>query len=375
MKYRKEEKHTLYWHTYTDHLREMFHEMLKTSELADVTLVSDDLRQFKAHKIVISACSAVFKQILKDLPQNSSVIYLRGIQHQEMESILQFMYLGETTFDQERMNELFNVAKNLEIKDLNANVELVDTRNEEEIQDKESDDEENNAEPIPQQINAPSEVKKDLEIRESNSSFEFSEDIKDKQNLKVEKPNLTIQKKVTNFSCEHCDFQATRKANLKVHIESKHEGVKWACNQCPYQASYQGNLWEHKRGVHMGLKKEAKYTCSLCDYRATIKSNLLIHMQSKHESAVQDKIEKFQCEHCDFQTTRKPYLKVHIGAQHLGVRYPCNECGFQFKGQSHLIAHKRTVHEGLRFSCDQCDFSATRKDIIRNHIQSKHYTV
>ena len=98
-------------------------------------------------------------------------------------------------------------------------------------------------------------------------------------------------------------------------------------------------------------------------------------MQSKHESAVQDKIEKFQCEHCDFQTTRKPYLKVHIGAQHLGVRYPCNECGFQFKGQSHLIAHKRTVHEGLRFSCDQCDFSATRKDIIRNHIQSKHYTV
>ena len=108
MKYRKEEKHKLYWNTYTDHLREMFHEMLKTSELADVTLVSDDLRQFKAHKIVLSACSAVFKQILKDLPQNSSVIYLRGIQHQEMESILQFMYLGETTFDQERMNEVFS---------------------------------------------------------------------------------------------------------------------------------------------------------------------------------------------------------------------------------------------------------------------------
>ena len=69
--------------------------MMKSNELElNVTLVCDDKKQFKAHKIVLSACSSVFRRIIKDLPKNGSVIYLRGIQHQEMESILEYMYLG-----------------------------------------------------------------------------------------------------------------------------------------------------------------------------------------------------------------------------------------------------------------------------------------
>ena len=110
------EKYQLDWDAYSDHLREMLHNMLRSNELTDVTLVCDDKRKFKANKIVLSACSSVFKSIINDLPQNSSVIYLRGIQHQEMKSILEFMYLGVATFYQERMNEFLNVAKNLEIK-------------------------------------------------------------------------------------------------------------------------------------------------------------------------------------------------------------------------------------------------------------------
>ena len=121
-----QEKYNINWHTYSDHLREMLHEMMKSNELTDVTLVCDDKKQFKAHKIVLSACSSVFKSIINDLPQNSSVIYLRGIQHQEMESILEFMYLGVATFYQERMNEFLNVAKNLEIKEISKDVELDD---------------------------------------------------------------------------------------------------------------------------------------------------------------------------------------------------------------------------------------------------------
>ena len=90
----EQEKYNLSWRTYSDHLREMLHDMLKSEKLTDVTLVCDDKRQFKAHKIVLSACSSVFKSIISDLSQKSSVIYLRGIKHQEMESILEFMYLG-----------------------------------------------------------------------------------------------------------------------------------------------------------------------------------------------------------------------------------------------------------------------------------------
>ena len=119
-----QEKYDLNWHTYSDHLREMLHEMMKSDELTDVTLVCDDKIQFKAHKIVLSACSSVFKSIINDLSHNTSVIYLRGIQHQEMESILEFMYLGVATFYQERMNEFLSAAKNLEIKEISNNVKF-----------------------------------------------------------------------------------------------------------------------------------------------------------------------------------------------------------------------------------------------------------
>ena len=72
-----QEKYNLNWHTYSDHLREMLHKMMKSDELTDVTLVCDDQKQFKAHKIVLSACSTVFKNIIDTSPQTSSIIYLR----------------------------------------------------------------------------------------------------------------------------------------------------------------------------------------------------------------------------------------------------------------------------------------------------------
>ena len=74
----------------------------------------------------LCACSTVFKNIIDSLPINCSVIYLRGIQHQEMESILEFIYLGVATFYQERMKEFLNVAKNLEIKEISKDVEFND---------------------------------------------------------------------------------------------------------------------------------------------------------------------------------------------------------------------------------------------------------
>ena len=112
--------YNMQWQNFSDHMKEMFHEAMKSEYLTDVTLVSDDKRKYKAHKLVLSSCSPVFKSIIDDLPTNDSVIYLRGIRHLELEAILQFIYLGLTTFDDKRVNEFLNVASNLEIKELST---------------------------------------------------------------------------------------------------------------------------------------------------------------------------------------------------------------------------------------------------------------
>ena len=49
------EKYTLNWQTFSEHLQLMFKDLYEEEKYSDVTLVSDDQTQFKAHKIVLSA--------------------------------------------------------------------------------------------------------------------------------------------------------------------------------------------------------------------------------------------------------------------------------------------------------------------------------
>ena len=110
--------------SHVEHVAELLHEMIKTKNQSDVTLVCDDNRLIKAHKSVLSACCEVFRRIFSDINPLDSLIHLTDIQHEEMESILEFMYLGVTSFDKKRMNEFFNVAKNLEIKEISNSIEF-----------------------------------------------------------------------------------------------------------------------------------------------------------------------------------------------------------------------------------------------------------
>ena len=73
---RMAEKYTLNWHTFSDHLQLMFKDLYEGGKNSDVTLVSDDQTQFKAHKIVLSACSPVFKKIIDNNPTQNSPIWL-----------------------------------------------------------------------------------------------------------------------------------------------------------------------------------------------------------------------------------------------------------------------------------------------------------
>ena len=93
-------------------------ELMMNEDFSDVTLVTEDKKHIKANINVLSACSPVFKDILKKEKNSNQIMYLRGVQFSEMESIMQFIYLGEATFYEERMDEFIAVTKSLEIKEL-----------------------------------------------------------------------------------------------------------------------------------------------------------------------------------------------------------------------------------------------------------------
>ena len=68
-----QDKYSLTWHAYSDHLKNMMKELMMNEDYSDVTLVTEDKKQIKANIHILSACSPVFKDILKK-EKNSSVI-------------------------------------------------------------------------------------------------------------------------------------------------------------------------------------------------------------------------------------------------------------------------------------------------------------
>ena len=85
------------WHKFASHGQDLFKKLMETQEFSDVTIVSDDEHQYKVHRFILSACSTFFENILNANPSNA-VIYLMGIHHEELEAILQFIYLGKANF-------------------------------------------------------------------------------------------------------------------------------------------------------------------------------------------------------------------------------------------------------------------------------------
>ena len=96
-----QENFSLKWHTYSDHLKSMMMDWMMNENFSDVTLVTDDKKHIYANINVLSACSPVFRDILKKEKNSSPIMYLRGIHFTEMKSIMEFIYLGEATLYEE----------------------------------------------------------------------------------------------------------------------------------------------------------------------------------------------------------------------------------------------------------------------------------
>ena len=66
--------------------------------------------------------------------------------------------------------------------------------------------------------------------------------------------------------------------DVKKHIQSVHEKVRYPCDECGKQFTVQASLKKHLQSVHEGVK----YPCSHCDYRSSTQGSLKRHLQKTH---------------------------------------------------------------------------------------------
>ena len=71
---------------------------LQGSDLfTDVTLVSDDNKKIQAHKLILSAGSEFFRDILSDKSHPHPMLCLEGVSSENLEWILKYLYFGEVS--------------------------------------------------------------------------------------------------------------------------------------------------------------------------------------------------------------------------------------------------------------------------------------
>ena len=331
---------------------------MTSEEFADVTLVTDDRKQFRAHRNILSAFSPVFKNILQiDINSPNSVIYLNGIQCSEIESILQFIYLGEARFYEERMSEFLSVSKCLKIKELEAGIEFNADAQTPEKNNKQG----SNVAVVKETLHPP-------KINEDNADTVISEDhvlsAEEEGSNKVNqrKQNIVSNNKETKLQCKECKREFKSYQALMFHVKSIHEGVKYACNHCDHLATTPSNLTAHIKSKHVGVK----YACIECDQKFSQKAHLRTHIQSIHKCV------KYACDQCDKKFTRQDRLITHIQSIHEGIMYACNQCDQQYTEQRSLTLHIENKHEGVKYACNQCDYKLGSINGLRYHIRTKH---
>jgi len=114
------EKFCLRWNDFESNISVAFRELREEKDFFDVTLACDD-SQIQAHKVILSACSPFFRNVLRRNPHQHPLLYLKGVKYSELMSVLNFMYMGEVNVAQEELNSFLSVAEDLRVKGLTQN--------------------------------------------------------------------------------------------------------------------------------------------------------------------------------------------------------------------------------------------------------------
>ena len=403
-----------------------FKKLLNESEFVDVTLACPDGKQVDAHKVILSACSPFFREILHKNRKKYQLIYLKGIIYKDLASILQFMYTGETKVCRENLDGFLLAAQELQVeglvysqannyKDI-AKKDLADG-NVKEMKRNEFDlpDENMKLPPLKKEQETPKKAyKSDFKCEEcqlylqNQINFDFHNEMLHKKCVESEEPEEPFDDSLIksddtdgnnaqesgNYTCETdgCVFSTTSRDELKGHILSLHLGLKKYSPLSIPEATK-----ETKEGISspdsltgntdLSYKQkrdrpdlERKFFCKICDFGTAHKFNLKRHMTNVHGIAsVDSSVSDIYADEDGEEVSLKENNKKKSSKKKRGLDLEnvdpsqilyCDRCDFTTTHIKSKRRHIMTIHEGLRHPCNYCNFQATQPyelKMMKNH--------
>lgn len=104
----------LKWNNHQPTVVSVLDSLLSCEAFVDVTLTCDG-QSFAAHKVVLSACSQYFHELLLNNPCKHPIVFLKDVRGQDMAALLQFMYRGEINVQQQDLTQFLRTAESLQV--------------------------------------------------------------------------------------------------------------------------------------------------------------------------------------------------------------------------------------------------------------------
>jgi hypothetical protein len=253
----------------------VYSQLLKSNDFTDVTLATEDDKQIKAHKIILSSSSHFFHNVLMKNSHEHPLIYLKDIKHQQLEMLLKFIYQGQCEMKAEEVEEFLVTGKSLGVEG------LLESR-------QSAKDRKHLTKPHTQNQNI-GKNKTNIQINHTNSfdkqmrAHSFGQDGNSDKAKTVKNSTetpialeLSVNEQIIIIEKEENVFSQQLQLNM--------DGM-YVCNMCNTQFSLRGldrhMTTKHKKDMHM---------CDLCEDNFVTSGLLISHLKSKHSTNLFNRI-------------------------------------------------------------------------------------
>ena len=96
-----------------------FNNLHNSDLFTDVTLVTDDNKTIQAHKLILSAGSKYFRDILSDKSHPHPMLCLDGVSSEYLACIIKYLYVGEVSVPQSSLQKFLKIANKFKCYGLN----------------------------------------------------------------------------------------------------------------------------------------------------------------------------------------------------------------------------------------------------------------
>ena len=323
--------------------------MREDSLLSDVTLVCNDDKQIKAHKVILSSFSSLFKRMFVNNPHPQPIIFLKGVAFSDLDALLDFIYHGEASVAQENFSSFLETAADLEIEELssfsneteNSKVRLGFIQNKTESF-KSQDDEDNKL--LDNHLSHEISYEKDTNINKFQKFVHLSGPTEDQETQIQIKPRTE----------EESEFEFVNHSSSSSYFKKKlADPHSYQCDDCDYKVFNSKHMEQH---ILETSHNSGRYKCRFCDVKTLVLKNLSKHTEEAHP------VDRFRCDKCEYIGVSYQSIARHTYTIHQGVSFPCDQCTYKTNSQGSLKVHKERVHwNAPPVPCDRptCDFQGT----------------